>query len=97
LLGEVGLPDDLRDTARYLLFVAAPDRVTGLEDQSALLENLRGVIDGRGLDSQMAEEKVQQSLEALLGIAASDELRNVAQYLGFKIKKRPSEIAAKPV
>ena len=97
LLGEVGLPDDLRDTARYLLFVAAPDRVTGLEDQSALLENLRGVIDGRGLDSQMAEEKVQQSLEALLCIAASDELRNVAQYLGFKIKKRPSEIAAKPV
>ncbi|NVN92670.1 MAG: hypothetical protein HXX11_19030 [Desulfuromonadales bacterium] len=97
LLGEAGLPDDLRNLARYVLFVAAPDRIAGLEEQSALLEYLRGIIDGRGLDTEKAEELAQRSLEVLLTMSASDELHNVAQYLVFKIKKRPAGVTAKPV
>lgn len=97
LLGRADLSDTLCDTARYLLFLSAPERITGKEEQGALLEYLRSIIDGRGLGSERAEEKAHQSLETLLPVITSDELRNVTQYLGFKVKKRPSEVTAKPV
>lgn len=97
LLAEPALPDHLRNLARYVLFVAAPDRISSQQEQSALLEYLRGIIDGRGLDSEQAEERAQHSLGELLKMSATDELHNVAQYLEFKIKKRPSGVTAKPV
>jgi len=101
VMGQLMERDDLspllRDRARYLLFMVAPQRVTGEDQQEALFQYLREIIDGRGLGSDRAEEKARQSLEALLPVVASEELRNVAQYLEFKIKKRPSGVTARPV
>jgi len=96
-LGDTGLAGDLRDTARYLLFVVAPDRIADEREQTALLEYLRGIVEGRGLGSELAGERVRQSLGVLGTMVTSDEPRNVVQYLEFKIKKRPAEMMAKPV
>lgn len=97
LLGEVELADGLRDMARYLLFIAAPERIVDESEQSKLLDCLQRIVEGRELDDDQAEERVRQSLGALMKVAVSDDFRNMLQYLEFRIKKRPAEVMAKPV
>jgi len=97
LLGETKLADDVRDMARYLLFISAPDRIADEQEQSAQLDYLRRIVEGRGLDSEQAGERVRQSLGVLMTMVTSDEARNMVQYLEFKIKKRPAEMMTKPV
>ena len=97
ILKESGLPEDLKTAARYLQFVVAPQRISDLREQKELLEHLRTIIDGCGFPGDGVEGRVQRSLEALISVITSDDVRNVAQYLNFKLKKRPSVVSPIPV
>ena len=66
LLGESELADDLRDMSRYLLFISAPDRIAGDQEQLALLNHMRRNVEGHGLGSEQAGERVRQSLGVLI-------------------------------
>ena len=55
-----------RETAGYILFVAAPERVTGSGEQMNLLEYLRKIVDGNGFEYPEAEGRVIEALHRLV-------------------------------
>ena len=96
LLEKAALSDSQRSAARYLMFLVTPERIASQEEQNALITYLREIVDGRGFDSAKAEQKAYQSLQTLLPLITSDQLRNVIRHLEFKIKKRPAYSPSKP-
>lgn len=86
LLGGGGVTDALRDMARYILFLAAPDRFGTEAQQREILKYLRGVIEGEGLSNVAAEERVLQALAAIEALVVPENLRKAVQYLVFKIR-----------
>jgi hypothetical protein len=94
LLKEASLDDDIRDAARYILFIATPERFDHEDEQKAILGYLRKIIEGRGLECQEAEARLVQSLTAFTEkVAASEKLKKAAQYLQFKIHN-PKSVSA---
>ena len=93
-LGEPVLDAAIRDTARYILFVAAPERLDHEEDQKALLGYLRQIVEGKGFEYKEAEARVVQSLVSFAEkVTKNEKLKKAAQYLEFKIRNPKSEQA----
>jgi hypothetical protein len=91
LLNERQLAEDVRRTARYLLFIAGPERLDTSEDQKAVLGHIRSIVEGNGFSSRLAAQRVLESLEIFSKTTASTEkLKMAASYLGFKIRN-PAE------
>ena len=91
LLKEAVLTDAIRDTARYILFIAAPERFDTEDGQKAILGYLRKIIEGQGIEHQEAEARVVQSLlEFAERVTTSDKLKKAAHYLEFKIRNPKS-------
>ena len=87
LLAEKYLGEPIRDKARYLLFIADPQRLKNEEDQKALLSYLRGIVEGAGFANYNAEKRVIDALGTFMDMALSNEkFKKAAQYLEFKIK-----------
>jgi len=87
LLEDPKLATDIRETARYILFVAAPDRIDKDDDQKAIMVYLRGIVEGKGFEYKEAEARVMQSLiDFAEKVAKSEKLKQAAQYLEFKIR-----------
>jgi len=87
LLTDSALAGDIRDTARYILFISAPDRFTSEEEQKEILGYLRKVVDGKGFGYEEAEMRVVQSLILLSDkLLKNEKLKKAAQYLEFKIR-----------
>lgn len=87
LLNEKRLTEDLRKTARYLLFITGPERFDTAEDQRAVLGHIKGMVEGNGFSSKRAAKRVLESLEIFSKTTASTEkLRMAANYLEFKIR-----------
>lgn len=87
LLADASLDDAIRDTARYILFVAAPERLADVNDQKAIMGYLRKIVEDRGFEYQEAEVRVLQSLTVFVEkMATSEKLKKAAQYLEFKIR-----------
>jgi len=87
LLKDVSLEGDIRDTARYILFISSPERFTDEEDQKEILGYLRKVVDGKGFGYEEAEMRVVQSLIILSDkVLTNDKYKKAAQYLEFKIR-----------
>jgi hypothetical protein len=85
LLGEEG-SDPLRPLARYLFFIAAPERILGESEQEALLEYVLENLEGGGLDGERVRERVRLSLAALIPLLVTDDLKDVARYLESKLE-----------
>jgi len=95
-LGAAAMAETLRDTARYILFVATPGCFTDLAEQTAILAYLRSVAEGRGFGNAQAEERVLQALAVLSTLVKSETATKAAQYVEFKIKHPlSSAVAAK--
>jgi hypothetical protein len=91
LLNERRLAEDVRKTARYLLFITGPERFDTSEDQKAVLGHIRSMVEGNGFSSQLAAQRVMESLETFSKTTASTEkLKMAASYLEFKIRN-PAE------
>ena len=93
LLDEKLLAEDVRKTARYLLFIAGPERLDTAEDQKAVLVHIRGMVEGNGFSSRQAAKRVLESLATFKTKASTEKLRMVANYLESKIRnpdKRPT-------
>ena len=87
LLTEKHLVAPVRDKARYLLFLADPNRLYSEEEKKSLLSYLRTIVEGEGFASQNAEKKVLDALGTFQAMAMpSEKLKKAAQYLEFKIK-----------
>jgi hypothetical protein len=99
LLTDAALADDIRDTARYILFLSAPDRFTSEEEQKDILGYLRKIVDGKGFGYEEAEMRVVQSLIVLSDkVLTNEKYKKAAQYLEFKIRNpntAPSLVKAK--
>jgi hypothetical protein len=81
----------IRETARYILFVAAPERIDKEDDQKALLGYVREIVEGKGFEYREAEARVMQALiEFTEKVAKSEKLKKAAQYLEFKIRNPKS-------
>ncbi len=94
-LEEKEMPDEQRNLGRYILFLAAPENIRAEHDQRQLLEYLQNIIDGHGLASDLISERVLQSLSALSSHVVAEDLKNLVQYLGRKVKK-PKVTVQKP-
>lgn len=87
LLKEPELEDSAAEMARYILFLAAPDRFADEEGQKAILKYLRPMVEGRRFGSKEAEERALRALTLFAEkIAVTDKLKKAAQYLEFKLK-----------
>lgn len=87
LLNEKQLPEELRNRARYLLFLAGPERIDTSEDQKAILNHIRSMVEGDGLAGAHVAERVLESLETFSKtVAATEKFRMAANYLKFKIR-----------
>ncbi len=87
LLKDNALADDIRNTARYILFISAPERFTSEDDQKDILGYLRKVVDGKGFGYEEAEMRVVQSLIILSDkMLKNEKYKKAAQYLEFKIR-----------
>jgi len=87
LLKDSALTDDIRDTARYILFISAPERFTSEVDQKEILGYLRKVVDGKGFGYEEAEMRVVQSLIILSDkMLKNEKFKKAAQHLEFKIR-----------
>lgn len=87
LLTDVTLVDDIRDTARYILFISAPDRFTNEDEQKKILAYLRKIVDGAGFDYEESEMRVVQSLIILSDkMLKNEKYKKAAQYLEAKIR-----------
>jgi len=87
LLKDAALADDIRDTARYILFISAPDRFTDEAEQKEILGYLQKVVDGKGFGYEEAEMRVVQSLILLSDkLLKNEKFKKAAQYLEFKIR-----------
>src|SRR5512133_2159725 len=96
LLADASLEETIRETARYILFIAVPERLEYVEDQKAVLGYLRTIVEGEGFKNQDAEVRVLQALTTFVEKAAPGEkLKKAAQYLEFKIR-HPKSDAAEP-
>lgn len=93
LLAEKQLEGPVRNKARYLMFIADPERLKGEEEQNALLIYLRNIIEGDGFFSQQTEKRVLDNLALFLekGLCCAN-LEKWAQYLVFKIKNPKSTL-----
>jgi hypothetical protein len=98
LLNDTTLADDIRNTARYILFISAPERFTSEEDQKEILGYLRKVVDGQGFGYEEAEMRVVQSLIILSDkMVKNEKYKKAAQYLELKIRNPNSALSlAKP-
>lgn len=86
-LDEPGLPVDIRELARYILFVAAAEKIVDIEDQKALMGYVRSIVEGRGFEYPEAENRVIEALTMFeQKVAGSEKLRKAAKYLEFKIR-----------
>jgi hypothetical protein len=87
LLKATALADDIRETARYILFIAAPDRFTDEAEQKEILGYLRKIVDGTGFGYEESEMRVVQSLIILSDkMLKNEKFKKAAQYLEFKIR-----------
>jgi hypothetical protein len=90
-LQEAALDADIREIARYILFVGAPEKIVAEEDQKALLGYLRTIVEGKGFEYQDAEVRVVQSLLVFAEkVLSSEKLKKAAHYLEFKIRNPKS-------
>ncbi|MBK5273812.1 MAG: hypothetical protein JJE30_02010 [Desulfuromonadales bacterium] len=87
LLKDPDLAADIRETARYILFIAAPDRFTIEDDQRDILNYLRKIVEGKGFGYEEAEMRVVQSLIILSDkLLKNEKFKKAAKYLEFKIR-----------
>lgn len=87
LLKEPELEEAAGTAARYILFLAAPDRFATEDEQKAVLKHLRPMVEGRSFGSKEAEGRVLRTLTLFAEkIAVTDKLKKAAQYLEFKLK-----------
>ena len=87
LLKDTTLTGDIRDIARYILFISAPDRFTDEDEQKEILAYLRKIDDGKGFGYEEAEMRVVQSLIILSDkMLKNEKYKKAAQYLEFKIR-----------
>jgi len=91
-LGKTEMADTLRETARYILFVATPGCFEDAEEQTAILSSLRRVAEGRGFGNAQTEERVLQALAVLATLVKTESATKAVQYIEFKIK-HPLSIA----
>ncbi|MBL0225905.1 MAG: hypothetical protein IPQ16_10115 [Geobacteraceae bacterium] len=87
LLKDNALAADIRNTARYILFISAPERFTSEDEQKEILGYLRKVVDGKGFGYEEAEMRVVQSLIILSDkMLKNEKFKKAAQYLEYKIR-----------
>jgi hypothetical protein len=86
LLKDGGLDESIRDTARYILFIASPERIMAEEEQKAVLGFIRQKVEGAGLEYEEEEARLINSLKLFAEqVVQSDKLKKAIQYLEFKI------------
>jgi hypothetical protein len=94
LLADVKLDESIRNTARYILFIAAPDRIVNEDEQKALLGFVRKKVEGSGFDYEEEELRVLKSLKLFEEkVIVSDKLKKAVQYLEFKIRNPKEPLA----
>jgi hypothetical protein len=87
LLTDDALTDDVREIARYILFIAAPDRFSSEDEQKKILAYLRKIADGPGFGYEEAEMRVVQALIVFSDkVLKNEKFKKAAQYLEFKIR-----------
>jgi hypothetical protein len=100
LLKDPGLTGEIRESARYILFISAPERFTDEDGQREILGYLRKIVDGKGFGGGEAEMRVVQSLIILSDkVLKNEKFKKAAQYLEFKIRNpdsAPTLVKAKP-
>ena len=100
LLKDSALTGEIRESARYILFISAPERFTDEDDQREILGYLRKIVDGKGFGVGEAEMRVVQSLIILSDkVLKNEKFKKAAQYLEFKIRNpdsAPTLVKAKP-
>lgn len=88
-LEESGLDAGIREIARYILFVAAPEKIASEAEQKAVLGYLRTIVEGKGFEYQEAEVKVVQALLTFCEkVTTNEKLKKAAHYLEFKIRNK---------
>ncbi len=88
-LEENDLHSEVREIARYILFVAAPEKIVSVDEQKAVLGYMRTLVEGKGFEYQEAEAKVIQSLLTFCEkVTSNEKLKKAAQYLEFKIRNK---------
>jgi hypothetical protein len=94
LLNQKRLSDELRHSSRYILFITNPERFDTTEEQNAILSHLRSMVEGNGLSSRIASQRVLESLALFSEKAvASEELKQAAMYLESRIRN-PGKLPA---
>jgi len=87
LLKKPELEEATVEMARYILFLAAPDRFADEEGQKVILKYLRPLVEEKRLGGREAEERVLRALTLFAEkVAVTDKLKKAAQYLEFKLK-----------
>ena len=88
----------VRGKARYVLFIADPERLKGEEELKSLFVYLRGIVEGKGFASPNAEKRVLAALGKFLETSApSENLKKAAQYLEFRMKNPKSPATWKAI
>lgn len=84
---DMSLDDSIRSMARYILFIAAPERIVSDDERKALLGFVRKRVEGGCFDHKEEESRILQSLKQLAGqVGDSDKQGKAIQYLEFKIR-----------
>ena len=87
LLKDGALEESIRDAARYILFIAAPERIVSLDERKAVLGFVRKKVEGSGLEYEEEELRLLRSLNQFADqVADNDKLTKAIQYLEFKIR-----------
>ncbi len=87
LLAEQRLPLILAGPARFIMFLTDPERFDSEELQKTMLGEVRAIVEGDGFASDLAAQRVLQSLAVVSEKSAVNEkLKKAAQYLEFKIR-----------
>ena len=86
LLKDRGVDETSRDTARYILFIAVPERIVSEDEQKTVLGFVRKKIEGADIEYEGEEMRLRASLKCFLEqVVQSDKLKKAIQYLEFKI------------
>jgi alanyl-tRNA synthetase len=87
LLEESNLVKEVRDRARYLLFVSDPKRMQNEQELNELFNYLLSIVEGEGGVSSTAAMRMQEALQTISDmVGVNDNLKKKAHYLLFTIK-----------
>lgn len=88
LVKEKGMDGLAVDRARYIRFLAVPGSFVHEDEQRSILNYLRVLAEGEGLENGEGRKRVLSSLSELSKQLVSEKFRMAASYLEEKIRER---------